>query len=147
MTHTSSRAYMQSNVGGKALPAPYEPQEVSQAQLVFPAGVGPLMPAPDDTPEEFWNGRSSWVDMVDCWFAVGLSRDAVVDVKDGIDANTAFRHLSCIMGSFEPKHEHKVAAVAFLSERWFHSLESDGKTYGTPRSKKTQKPRSKKTQK
>lgn len=31
----------------------------------------------------------------------------------------AFRHLAACQGSFEPKHEHKQAAVAWLASLWF----------------------------
>lgn len=40
-------------------------------------------------------------------------------MKDGIDGDTAVRHLRAIQGSFAPKHEHKMEAVAYLASRWF----------------------------
>ena len=37
--------------------------------------------------------------------------------------NAATKYLKAFMGSFEPKHEHKEAAVAFLLNEWFDDVE------------------------
>jgi len=42
--------------------------------------------------------------------------------NDGIDQNKALRHIKAILGSFEPKHEHKEAAAAYLLSLWFKSV-------------------------
>ena len=47
----------------------------------------------------------------------GLGTDVKADPVEGIDANMAFRHLGCINGSFEPKHEHKMAAAVCCADR------------------------------
>lgn len=39
--------------------------------------------------------------------------------KAGIDPVKAIRHIRAIMGSYEPKHEDKEAAVGYLFELWF----------------------------
>jgi anti-sigma factor ChrR (cupin superfamily) len=52
------------------------------------------------------------------WFFSGLKNEDMPTAKDGIDFNDAMRHLGAIQGSFEPKHEHKQAAVAFLASKW-----------------------------
>lgn len=64
------------------------------------------------------HGRD-WIEFQRQWFYEGLPADTTMDLKDGIDGNAAFRHLSAIQGSFEPKHEHKEAAVAYLASLWF----------------------------
>ena len=42
-----------------------------------------------------------------------------LEAKPGIDRSAALKHIRAIMGSFEPKHEHKEAACAYLFELWF----------------------------
>jgi len=51
----------------------------------------------------------------------GLKKSEVPPVKEGIDVNMALRHLHAIQGSFEPKHEYKEAAVAYLASLWFET--------------------------
>jgi hypothetical protein len=41
-----------------------------------------------------------------------------------VDTNKALAHIQCIMMSFEPKHEHKTAGVAFLLDEWFSKYEA-----------------------
>lgn len=91
--------------------------EVSDLDLAFPADVTLLMPRYDDIPEEFRNGSSKWNRLFADWFFSGLEKlDA--SPKDGVDVKKALRHIRAIMGSFQPSHEHKEAAVAFLLSEW-----------------------------
>jgi len=39
--------------------------------------------------------------------------------KDGVDVKKAMRALKAALGSFEPKHEHKMAAVGYMLSQWF----------------------------
>lgn len=94
------------------------PQAVSPVEMVFPARVAHLMPEYDDIPEEFRRGRSPWNDLQATWFFEGIA-DAEFYPAEGIDTQAAFTHAKAIQGSFEPKHEHKEAAVAYLLSRWF----------------------------
>lgn len=41
--------------------------------------------------------------------------------KDGIDPAKAKRHLMAVLGSFEPKHEHKEAGAGWLMSMWYES--------------------------
>ena len=50
------------------------------------------------------------------WFFRGLPK--FPEARAGIDENEAIRHLSAILKSFQPSHEHKEAAVAWLASRW-----------------------------
>ncbi|TAK93776.1 hypothetical protein EPO05_06940, partial [Patescibacteria group bacterium] len=93
---------------------------MSDLQVAFPASVADLMPAYDDIPEDFRRNRGEarpWIRFQQDWFFRGLP-GAVFTPKDGIDKATAMRHLAVIQGSFEPKHEHKEAAVAYLASLW-----------------------------
>lgn len=94
------------------------PQAVSDIDLAFPAQVSHLMPAYDDIPREFKNGHTKWNKFFGDMFFSGL-KNAKLVAKDGIDGTQAARHIRAISGSFEPKHEHKEAAVAYLMSLWF----------------------------
>lgn len=102
-----------------------EPQEIDRVRMAFPASVADLMPAWDDIPEEFrrLNARP-WSDITSEWFFRGLPGNVEFYPTDGIDPAKAIRHLKAILGSFEPKHEHKEAAVAYLMSQWFEKVEN-----------------------
>lgn len=98
-----------------------KPSEVSDLDMAFPASVVKLMPAYDQIPEEFKRARNAWAQWQEDWFFGGLKKFPAP--RDGIDRSAALRHLSCIQRSFEPKHEHKAAAVAYLASKWFSATE------------------------
>lgn len=95
-----------------------QPSDVSRVQQVFPADLGPLLPPVSQIPDEFKGNGGKWVRFAHRWFAEGFPKAGVIRRPD-VDAEKAFVHLSTILGSFEPKHEHKMAAVAWLSSLWF----------------------------
>lgn len=97
-----------------------QPQEVSDLDIAFPASVSHLMPKYEDIPKEFQGFRpnSTWGGLFNNWFYRGLS-NLSLQPKPGIDIVKALRHIRCIMRSFEPKHEHKESAVAYLLSCWF----------------------------
>lgn len=101
------------------LQPPYDPVPVDDLMLSFPADVRALMPAPEDIPEV----DKKWLTVVRTWFYKGLSADAKFYMRDGIDGETAFRHLAAVKGSFQPKHEHKEAAMAYLLSLWCEEVE------------------------
>lgn len=106
------------------LTKPYEPQPVENLELAFPAHVLHLMPAFDDIPDDFRHNRGEarqWVQFQRDWFYKGLPAGSTFVAVDGIDAAVAARHLKTIQGSFEPSHEHKEAAVAYLASLWLVS--------------------------
>lgn len=96
-----------------------KPQEIDQATAVFPASVSHLMPSYADIPNEFkrHNG-TKWNQFQSQWFYKGIRTEGLKP-KDGIDKDAALRHLKTIQGSYEPKHEHKEASVAYLASQWF----------------------------
>ena len=95
----------------------WQPQEVSELEIAFPASVKRLMPTWDEIPAEFKRQDNPWAEWQRRWFFKGLQGRP--SPKQGIDGNKAMRHLSVIQRSFEPKHEHKEAAVAYLASLWF----------------------------
>lgn len=113
-----------------SLQAPYEPVETSQVLRAFPGDIDHLLPAYEDIPEEFKRLENPWVKFQRDWFFRGLSPDTQFGSREGIDAERAYYHLACIQRSYEPKHEHKEAAVAFLASLWFVGIKANGKVYG-----------------
>lgn len=100
------------------LSAPYLPVEVTDTQMAFPADALDRMPEWDDIPAEFrlggtWQERL-WRDV----FYLGLEAISLTPAE-GIEAEKAWRHLQSIVGSYAPKHEHKMAALAYLTSLWF----------------------------
>jgi len=101
------------------------PQEVSPLLMAFPGSVSHLMPPMSAIPEDFqsMNDRTDWNKFVSYWFFQGNPMEVWnLYARPDIDAEAAWRHLKAIMRSYEPKHEHKSAAVAWLMSRWFLAL-------------------------
>lgn len=101
-----------------------EPQEISDIDLAFPATVSHLMPPMKEIPTEFkeLNRSEKWQKLVSEWFFGGVKLGKITP-KSGIDPTKALRHIRAIMGSFEPSHEHKEAACAYLLSVWFDDIE------------------------
>ena len=100
-----------------------KPTKVDRATIIFPANVTNLMPDQGDIPDEFKrHDGTPWNRWVSQWFFDGLKDDQIPQVKDGLDAATVWGHLRTVLGSFEPKHEHKEAAVAYLASLWFKEV-------------------------
>lgn len=98
-----------------------QPQKVSDLLIVFPGAIDHLLPDWNDIPEDFRRGNGEarpWLKLQSDWFYQGIPANALA-TKEGVDPDTAIRHVKCIQGSFSPKHEHKQAAVAWLMSRWF----------------------------
>ena len=93
-------------------------KEVSDVDLVFPASVKHLMPKMEDIPKEFQRHETPWNKLVGQWFFLGLSKLELVP-RPGVDTKKAMRHITAIMGSFEPRYEHKEVACAYLLSQWF----------------------------
>jgi hypothetical protein len=107
-------------------PPPFKPQEVDDILMAFPAGAAfrSLMPGMDQIPEDFHRDRGDarpWVEFQRRWFYDGIAAGKVaITAKPGIDKTLALRHLTAIQKSFEPRHEHKEAAVAYLASQWLN---------------------------
>jgi hypothetical protein len=101
-----------------------QPQKVSELLMVFPGDVRHLMPEYDAIPAEFkdQNRPTPWNRFANQWFCNGLTDPKFYPVE-GIDAETAFRQIQCILSSYQPKHEHKEATVAYLASLWFTKIE------------------------
>jgi hypothetical protein len=91
-----------------------QPAPIDDVTLAFPASVTALMPPYSELPKEL---PRKWVGFQRDWFYKGLKVTGL-RAKPGVDLTMALRHLGAIQRSFEPKHEHKEAAVAYLASRW-----------------------------
>lgn len=100
--------------------------EVNGADVAF--GGVKHMPKYDAIPEEFkrFNGND-YVRAISFWFFKGAKRNGdaiVIDGKtfkprEGVNANKALNAIKAVLSSWEPKHEHKEAACAFMLSEWF----------------------------
>lgn len=100
-----------------------KPQDVTDLDLAFGGEMKTLLPPYEDIPAEFKRHRGNkWVDFQNDWFFYGLGPKTKYKPKKGIDKDAALRHLRAIQGSWEPKHEHKEAGVAFLASLWFDDI-------------------------
>jgi|SRR5579864_1352258 len=99
--------------------------EVGGIDLAFPTHVERMMPPMGDIPDEFKHyPLTKWNQLFNDWFFTGV-KNLQLKPKEGIDKNKALRHIRMVMGSFEPQHEHKEAAVAFLLSEWFEDATWD----------------------
>lgn len=94
----------------------FTPQSVTTLDLAFGGDMKKLMPK--NVPPEFMNGQTQGNKFFSDMFYCGL-KNAKLIPQDGIDAREAVAHIRAIAGSFDPKHEHKEAAVAYLFSIWF----------------------------
>lgn len=107
------------------------PKIIDDAFMAFPASlrVNGLIPLWEEIPVEFRssNNLTTWNDFVSIWFFKGWPGDLFeVYSRSDIDPELAMRHLTAILKSFEPKHEHKEAACAWLMSRWFADVQVKG---------------------
>lgn len=106
-----------------------KPIPVDDVTLAFPAHVvGILMPEYLECQEGLERldpkEMSKWLDFQRSWFMRGLPAEVEFYCKEGVDGETAFRQLQAIQGSFQPKHQHKEAAVAYLCSLWFDDIKN-----------------------
>lgn len=102
---------------------PILPVQVSGLDIAFGGNVRNLMPPMEEIPAEFtkFNG-TKWNRVFGDFFYYG-AKDIKWIAKEGIDSTAASRHVRAIIGSFEPKHENKEAACAYLMSLWFDDIQ------------------------
>lgn len=82
--------------------------------VAFGAAISDYPPF-DSIPEEFRRGHSSANKVASTlFFRGGKLDDFGLRLKSGVDRASFFGPLQAMLGSFEPKHEHKEAACAWL---------------------------------
>lgn len=95
-----------------------KPTDVSDVDIAFPGNVMHLMPPYEVVKES----NKRFKPLFSAWFFSGI-KIVSMNPRDGIDEKKALRHIKAIMGSFEPQHEHKEAAVCFLLDKWFEDIQ------------------------
>lgn len=97
------------------------PHYVSDLDAAFPPDVsGTLLPDFKSLPDEFMKWHTNpWCDTVEQLFFNGGD---MPPLKDGISKAMAVRHLSTVLRSFEPQHEHKIAGAGYLLSLWCKEL-------------------------
>lgn len=104
-----------------------QPHEIDDAKFVFKADLGDLLPPRDDIPGEFSfstlinQSKNPYYLFLQKWFFEGVSMEEIPSSVEGVDPHKAIRHIQTILGSFEPKHEHKFEAVTYLMSLWFRT--------------------------
>lgn len=100
----------------------FQAVDVSDLELAFGGDMSKLMPPYVDIPAQFKKPRGTkWNELASDWFFSGV-KNLQLTPREGVDKQKALRHIAAILRSFQPKHEHKEASVAYLLEQWF----SDG---------------------
>ena len=101
----------------------YLPIPVSDVDVAFGGKAMQILPPISEIPDEFQNYSNEWNRFVSSWFFGGLKRYPVP--REGVDFDLALRNLMCVIGSFQPKHEHKGAGAAYLASLWFSSPDGE----------------------
>lgn len=104
-----------------------QPKKVTGLDLAFGGSMKDLLPSKEEIPEEFWRGHNKWNTLVSQIFFCG-GKIKSMKPKEGIDGKDALNHIKAILGSFEPKHEHKEAGCAYLFSLWFDEFEFEPAT-------------------
>ena len=100
------------------------PRPVSDVDFAFPATViGRYIPDWGQLPKPFQQFTSGYEKLAyhACFHSVELRPEALIE---RIEADMASRQLSAVARSFEPRHEHKQAALAFLLSLWLREAQS-----------------------
>lgn len=99
--------------------------ELTSLEVAF--GNVKHMPKMADIPSAFTEDRNEFVRAACSWFFEGGKRDGrsiIIDgktftAKEGVDATKALSAIKAVLSSFEPNHEHKEAACAYMLSEWF----------------------------
>ena len=101
--------------------------DLKSSEIVFGCNLG-WVPKYEDIPEDHKRGYSSdpkvkkMNSLMNSWFFCGL-KSLKLTPKKGVDEEKAKLAIHALMGSYEPKHEHKEAAVTYLLCEWFDDAE------------------------
>lgn len=100
----------------KDLSKPMDKEDIEKSKSVYE-----LMPDYETIPEEFkhFNCPTKWNAFQSDWFFSGLENTDGLKPQKGIDKDAALTHLKVVQVSWESKHEHKTASVAYLASLWF----------------------------
>jgi hypothetical protein len=107
-----------------------KPQDVNDLDIAFGGRAAALMPLMAEIPKCYnaFPPKRPSVKFAQAWFYKGIDKPKFTP-RDGIDTTKALRHIKACLGSFELKHEHKMAGVAFLLDQFFEQVVTPKETY------------------
>ena len=106
--------------------------ELSAVDVAF--GNIKHMPRYETLPEDFKrHSGNDYTKAISSWFfsgAKGTPDGLIIEgmrftAKPGVDKAKALAAIRAVLGSFEPKHEHKEAGCAFMLSEWFDKSKVD----------------------
>jgi hypothetical protein len=97
----------------------WKPRPATSADLAFgPSKISDFLPSMKEIPERFKRHYDPFVELASKIFFLGGSVQSW-QTKPGIDKAQALNHFRAVLGSFEPKHEHKAAGCGYMLASWF----------------------------
>ncbi len=109
---------------------PEDVKSITDIEMAF--GTTRFLPPMESIPKEFvsLNSKSPYVRVANALFAgVGLPEDMEIEIMDGISPQDLNRFIRAHLCSFEPKHEHKIAGVAYLMSQLGQITEGQAETH------------------
>lgn len=93
--------------------------DLTQVDVIF--GNIKHLPPYDVIPDRFRNRSDPYVKFVAEWFFQGRTQEDMRRLKTraSVERGKALAAIKCVLGSFEPRHEHKEAGCAFMLHEWF----------------------------
>jgi hypothetical protein len=85
---------------------------ITDLDLAF--GTTRHLPSWEEIPEEFKTSSNAYVRVVSAIFNGDQMPDMEIQLAPGVQAALLQRFIRAHLISFEPKHEHKIAGVAYL---------------------------------
>ena len=97
------------------------PPEITDIDVAFPAHAMDWLPAWEDIPSSYKTSDNPWAQQIGRWFFKGPDEAWMtrLEPKEDVDPKKALRVVQACLGSFAPKHEHKIAGVAYMMATWF----------------------------
>lgn len=72
-----------------------------------------LLPAGEDIPDEFWRGNL-YTQLAEALFYGQAMPECDIQLNEGIEPEQLNRCVHAHLGSWGPKHEHKIAGVGYM---------------------------------
>lgn len=95
-------------------------------------GTTKYLPAREDIPKEFESSRNPYVRVINAIFHGEKMPDMSINLAPGVQIPLLQRFIRAHLASFEPKHEHKIAGVAYLLSRLCTLDETDNQKAHAP---------------
>jgi len=92
-----------------------EMEDVTDVEIAFGTTKG--LPKWEDIPDEFKAGKTTWNKFFSHIFYRG-GKGVAMDFNEGVDPKKFYRWFGAHACSWDPKHEHKEAGIAFRISRW-----------------------------